>query len=68
MFDEFNEGNQITKTAESAAFKPINSTFLTLDEDGTPCSADYYLRLTGDGDRMLKGEIPLTATRPTPTG
>ncbi|MDX3853839.1 xylosidase, partial [Streptomyces sp. AK02-01A] len=36
-----------------------------LDEDGTPCSSDYYLRLTADGGRMLKGEIAPTATRPT---
>ncbi|MGW5355951.1 DUF7910 domain-containing protein, partial [Streptomyces sp. NPDC004031] len=28
-------------------------------------SSDYYLRLTGDGGRMLKGQIALTATRPT---
>jgi hypothetical protein len=66
MYDEFNEGNQICKTAESAAFIPTNSGLLGLDEDGTACSADYYLRLTGDGGRMLKGQIPLTATRPTP--
>ena len=36
-----------------------------LDEDGTACSSDYYLRLTNDGGRMLKGQIALTATRPT---
>jgi hypothetical protein len=65
MYDEYNEGNQIAKTAESAAFKPVGSNFVTLDEDGVACSADYYLRLTGDGGRMLKGQIPLTATRPT---
>jgi len=29
------------------------------------CSADYYLRLTNDGGKMLKGQIALTATRPT---
>ncbi len=28
-------------------------------------SSDYYLRLTRDGGKMLKGEIPLTFTRPT---
>ncbi|WNI19434.1 discoidin domain-containing protein [Actinacidiphila sp. ITFR-21] len=66
MFDEFNEGNQIAKTAESQAWTPTNSGFLALDEDGTACSSDYYLRLTGDGGRMLKGQIALTATRPTP--
>jgi hypothetical protein len=66
MFDEFNEGNQIVKTAESQAEVPANSGLLGLDEDGTACSADYYLRLSGDGGRMLKGQIALTANRPTP--
>ncbi|WP_329080090.1 fibronectin type III domain-containing protein [Streptosporangium sp. NBC_01469] len=66
MFDEYNEGNQIAKTAETLADVPANSGMLALDEDGTACSADYYLRLTGDGGRMLKGQIPLTPTRPTP--
>lgn len=65
MFDEYNEGNQIAKTAESAAWIPAGSGFWALDEDGVACSADYYLRLTGDGGRMLKGQIGLTATRPT---
>jgi hypothetical protein len=65
MFDEFGEGNQIAKTAENASMQPTNGTFLPLDEDGTACSADYYLRLTGDGGKMLKGLIPLTFTRPT---
>ncbi|MFF3441181.1 discoidin domain-containing protein [Streptosporangium sp. NPDC002721] len=65
MFDEYNEGNQIAKTAETLADVPANSGMLALDEDGTACSADYYLRLTGDGGRMLKGQIALTAVRPT---
>ncbi|MFJ8057886.1 discoidin domain-containing protein [Streptomyces sp. NPDC096142] len=72
MFDEYNEGNQIAKTAETQAWVPADSGFLALDEDGTPCSADYYLRLTGDGGRMLKGQLAPTPTRPTqpviPTG
>jgi hypothetical protein len=66
MFDEFNEGNQIAKTAETKASVPADSGFLALDEDGTACSSDYCLRLTADGGRMLKGEIALTAVRPTP--
>ncbi|GAA3005475.1 hypothetical protein GCM10020229_16690 [Kitasatospora albolonga] len=66
MFDEYNEGNQIAKTAESQAWVPAGSGFLALDEDGTACSSDYYLRLTGDGGRMLKGQLAVTATRPTP--
>ncbi|MFB7494471.1 glycoside hydrolase family 71/99-like protein [Streptomyces sp. NPDC056161] len=65
MFDEFNEGNQIAKTATTAAGVPSGSGIWALDEDGTACSSDYYLRLTGDGGRMLKGQIALTAQRPT---
>jgi hypothetical protein len=67
MFDEYNEGNQIAKTAETQAFVPAGSGFRSLDDDGTACSADYYLRLTGDGAKMFKGVIPLTVTRPTKT-
>jgi PKD repeat protein len=66
MFDEYNEGNQIAKTAENASQMPVNSGYLGLDEDGTPVSSDYYLRLTNDGGKMFKGQIALTATRPTP--
>ncbi|MBO9635803.1 MAG: xylosidase [Chitinophagaceae bacterium] len=65
MFDEFNEGNQIVKTAETQDFVPAGSNFLALDEDGTACSSDYYMRLAGDGGRMLKKEIALTPARPT---
>ena len=44
---------------------PAGSGICALDEDGTSCSSDYYLRLTGDGGRMLKGQIALTPNRPT---
>jgi len=65
MFDEFNEGNQIAKTAENVSQIPAGSNFVTLDEDGTACSSDYYMRLSGDGGKLLKGIIPLTSIRPT---
>ncbi|MEV8439568.1 discoidin domain-containing protein [Actinosynnema sp. NPDC051121] len=65
MFDEYNEANQIAKTPETQAGIPVGSGFLALDEDGTRCSSDYYLRLTGDGGRMLKGQLALTPVRPT---
>jgi hypothetical protein len=67
MFDEFNEGNQIACTAENASMMPVGSTnlYFTLDQDGVPCSSDYYLRITDDGDKMLKGQMRLTFTRPT---
>ncbi|WP_431934957.1 discoidin domain-containing protein [Micromonospora sp. RP3T] len=66
MFDEFNEGNQIAKTSETPAATPAGTGIRALDEDGTACSADYYLRITADGGRMLKGQLALTAVRPTP--
>jgi hypothetical protein len=67
MFDEYNEGNQIAPTAEDASMSPTGtSQFFTLDEDGVHCSSDYYLRLTDDGGRMLKHQIPLTLKRFTP--
>ncbi|HVK46612.1 MAG TPA: glycoside hydrolase family 71/99-like protein [Pseudobacter sp.] len=65
MFDEYNEGNQIAKTAETQDWVPAGSSFLTLDEDGTACSSDYYMRLAGDGGKMLKKEIALTPAKPT---
>src|SRR5882724_6360366 len=74
MFDEYNEGNQIAKTAENSSRVPTDAPAglnKGLDTDagntnGTPCTSDYYLRLTGDGGKMLKGQIALTSTRPTP--
>ena len=65
MFDEFGEGNQIAKTAPDGSWVPAGSGLWALDEDGTWCSSDYYLRLTADGGRMLKKQIALTPTRPT---
>jgi hypothetical protein len=65
MYDEYNEGNQIAKTAPDSSWVPSGSGLLALDEDGTSCTSDYYLRLTRDGGKMLKGQIGLTATRPT---
>ncbi|MDB6053115.1 MAG: hypothetical protein JWN25_638 [Verrucomicrobiales bacterium] len=65
MYDEYNEGNQIAKTAPDASWIPAGSGYLGLDEDGTWCTSDYYLRLTGDGGKMLKGQIGLTSVRPT---
>ncbi|MET0132254.1 MAG: glycoside hydrolase family 71/99-like protein [Kibdelosporangium sp.] len=65
MFDEYNEGNQIAKTAENGSMVPSGSGLWALDEDGTPCSSDYYLRLTADGGRMLKRQIGVTPNRPT---
>lgn len=65
MFDEFDEGTAICKAAENSSMVPTNQYFLTLDADGVAVSSDFYLRLVGDGAKMLKGQIGLTADHPT---
>ncbi|MDB5802247.1 MAG: hypothetical protein JWL63_3186 [Rhodocyclales bacterium] len=66
MFDEYDEGTAIAKIAENSAMIPTNQYFLTLDADGVALSSDFYLRLTGDINRLFKGSIGLTAQHPTP--
>ena len=58
MFDEINEGTAIFKCTNSPPVGP--SPFLDLE--GLP--SDHYLRLTGMGGRLLRGEIPPTALPP----
>ena len=65
MFDEYDEGTAIAKAAENSSMVPTNQYFLTLDADGVAVSADFYLRLTNDIGRMMRGEIPATAQHPT---
>jgi hypothetical protein len=61
MFDEVDEGTAIFKCTDKL---PVGSTqFLTYE--GLP--SDYYLRLTGNGGRLLRGELPLTDTKPADT-
>jgi len=66
MYDEFNEGTQIIPTAEDASMNPAGSSFITWDQNGVHCSADFYLRLTRDAGRMFRGQIPFQATHTTP--
>jgi len=65
MFDEYDEGTAIAKIAENSSMIPTNQYFLTLDADGVAVSSDFYLRLTGDINRMFKGQIPATLNHPT---
>ena len=65
MFDEYDEGTAIAKAAEDKSMIPTDQYFLTLDADGVHVSSDFYLRLVGDGNRMMKGELPLQTTHPT---
>ncbi len=64
MFDEFDEGTVIVKTAKSQAGIPSNQYFLTLDADGTQLSSDFYLRLAAEAAKMIKKERPLTEEIP----
>ncbi|WP_205853576.1 CBM35 domain-containing protein [Polaribacter filamentus] len=66
MFDEFDEGTAIAKAGEDASMVPTDQYFLTLDAEGVHCSSDFYLRLTGDGAKMIKGRTPLVQNHPTP--
>jgi hypothetical protein len=45
--------------------QPTNVSQRAVDEDGVACSSGHYLRITGDGGRMIKGQLALTAVRPT---
>jgi hypothetical protein len=53
MFDEVDEGTAIFKVSNAP---PRQAHFLTYD--GLP--SDWYLRLTGEGARMLRKERPIT--------
>ncbi len=66
MFDEYDEATAIAKAAEDVSMIPTDQYFLTLDADGVHCSSDFYLRLTADGAKMIKGEIELSSIHPTP--
>lgn len=66
MLDEYDEGTAIGKAAENVTMIPNNQYFLTLDADNVRVSSDFYLRLTGDGNRMVKRQIPLQTSHPTP--
>ena len=57
MFDEVDEGTAIFKVSN---VPPTQARFVTYD--GKP--ADWYLRLTGEGTKILAGERPNTATIP----
>ncbi|SFD99686.1 Ricin-type beta-trefoil lectin domain-like [Chitinophaga sp. CF118] len=65
MFDEMNEGTSIFKVAENASQAPADKSYVNLDQDGVAVSSDFYLRLTNDAGRMIKGQIPYQATHPT---
>ncbi|KAA2240962.1 T9SS type A sorting domain-containing protein [Chitinophaga agrisoli] len=60
MFDEYDEGTNIMKMADSYFAVPNNQYFLTSSADGTYIGSDFYLRLAGRATQVLKGTQPLT--------
>lgn len=64
MYDEVDEGTAIYKLAENKNQIPTSGKFVTLDIDGYKIPGDWYLRLTGEASKMLRGDIPLTSGIP----
>ena len=61
MFDEVDEGTAIFKCTNDV---PPESEAPFVTYEGLP--SDYYLRLTGAGTKMLRGELPLDSPLPKP--
>ena len=59
MFDEIDEGTAIFKCTNDV---PVGAESKFLTYDGLP--SDFYLRLTGNGAKLLRGEIPLSEKIP----
>jgi hypothetical protein len=57
MFDEVDEGTALFKVSNDP---PVEARFATFE--GLP--TEYYLRLSGEGSRLLRGERPLSDEQP----
>ena len=60
MFDEVDEGTAIFKCTNDA---PVDDQSKFVTYEGLP--GDFYLRLTGAGGKLLRGEIPTSDDVPT---
>ena len=60
MFDEVDEGTAIFKCSNKP---PVGENVSFLTYDGLP--TDYYLRVTGQGGRLLRGQIPSDSPLPS---
>jgi len=61
MFDEVDEGTAIFKCTNDI---PPESEAPFVTYEGLP--SDYYLRLTGEGTKMLRGKLPVDSPLPKP--
>ncbi len=64
MFDEVDEATAIFKVTNNPPRPGGVDMFVTYDIDGYPLPSDEYLWLVGQAARGLRGEIPVTSTRP----
>ncbi|TSJ40266.1 hypothetical protein FO440_10910 [Mucilaginibacter corticis] len=69
MYDEIDEGTAMYKAAPTAAERPANEKFLSLDQDGIALPSDWYLQLARATSEILRGnaknsvEIPAELKR-----
>jgi hypothetical protein len=56
MFDEVDEGTAMYKAAPTAAERPINEKFLSLDQDGVVMPSDWYLQLAHATSDIVRGK------------
>jgi hypothetical protein len=64
MFDEVDEGTALFKVVPTKAQLPVQGAFVPLDIDGHKLPSDWYLRVTSEATKMLRGEIPLRRELP----
>jgi hypothetical protein len=58
MFDEYDEGTNLMKSATDWSMIPTDQYFLTLGADGIWLSSDFYLRLAGAATEMSNSDNP----------
>src|SRR5439155_12443421 len=68
MFDEIDEGTATYKLAPTVATSPTNApagaNVFALDVDGESLPSDWYLRVAGQINRVLRGDVPLNEALP----
>ncbi len=68
MFDEIDEGTATYKLAPTMATSPTNApggnNVFALDVDGESLPSDWYLRVAGQVNRVLRGDVPLNEALP----
>lgn len=56
MYDEIDEGTAMYKVAPTAAERPVDQTFISLDQDGLALPSDWYLRLARETSEVVRGK------------